>query len=370
MKRILFITMVMLGACNVGGTQISGRIENAEGVNIVLEHLTTTKAIPVDSVKADSKGQFSLKHEVKEEGFYRLRLAPNNFVLLLLSPEDKKVTINGNAIDFYRSYTVEGSAGSTQLKEMDSVLRKSFEQMDSLRKVFYNKQGDPDIAAIGQQLDATAKGIEEAKISFVKEFIDRYPNSLAQLSAVQALAIDQHYELYKTVSKNLESRKDNEYVKQFNGRVAELAARELAQKATAIGSPAPELNLTTPDGKPISLADFKGKITLIDFWASWCGPCRQENPNVVRMYNRFKNKGFEIFGVSLDKDKAAWEAAIAKDGLTWKHGSELNFWQSSFVPRYSIEGIPMTYLIDKDGIIIDKNLRGAQLEKRLEELLK
>lgn len=370
MRQLFLLAPVMLMACNVGGTQIRGTIANAGGAYVVLEHLTTTKAVPLDSVKADTDGSYKLSHEVKEDGFYRLRLAPNNFVILLLGPQDKDVTVNGNSFDFFRSYTVSGSAGSVLLKEVDTAFRRAYEQVDSLRKVFYANQGSPDIDAIAKGLDAQVSRIDTAKLRFVEKFIATNPTSLAQLSAVQGLPIDHQLELYRKVVKNLEGRSGSEYVKQLSARIAEQEARANADKATAIGSPAPALDLTTPDGRPITLADFKGKVTLIDFWASWCGPCRQENPNVVRMYDRFKDKGFEIYGVSLDKDKGAWQAAIAKDGLKWRHGSELNFWQSSFVPRYRIEGIPMTYLIDGNGIIIDKGLRGPALEQRLEQLLK
>ncbi len=110
-------------------------------------------------------------------------------------------------------------------------------------------------------------------------------------------------------------------------------------------------------------------MVLIDFWASWCGPCRQENPNVVKVYQKYKDKGFEIFGVSLDIEKGAWLQAIAADKLAWKHGSELAFWNSSFVKTYNIDGIPKTVLVDKNGIIIAKDLRGPQLEQKLAEVL-
>ena len=148
----------------------------------------------------------------------------------------------------------------------------------------------------------------------------------------------------------------------------DIKSKQQAQGRTAIGAQAPEIALLTPDGKPIKLSDFKGKITMIDFWASWCKPCRMENPNVVKVYNKYKSKGFEIFGVSLDQNGDKWVEAIAQDGLTWKHGSELKFWQSSFVPAYNLDGIPMTYLLDENGVIIAKGLRGAELEAKLQEI--
>lgn len=143
-----------------------------------------------------------------------------------------------------------------------------------------------------------------------------------------------------------------------------------------VGDKAPELKFKDPTGKERKLSDLKGKLVLIDFWASWCGPCRQENPNVVRTYNTYKGKtfkngrGFEVFSVSLDQDKNAWTKAIGQDGLVWEnHVSDLQFWRSEGARIYNVNSIPATFLVDGDGVIIAKNLRGATLEKTLSSLI-
>lgn len=133
---------------------------------------------------------------------------------------------------------------------------------------------------------------------------------------------------------------------------------------------APEIELVSPKGKLIKLSDFKGKLVLIDFWASWCGPCRKEMPNVIKIYSKFKNKGFEIYGVSLDQDKEKWMEAITKDGINWPQVSDLKYWDNVAARIYNVQGIPYTVLIDKDGKIIAKNLRGQELEKKIAEVLK
>lgn len=137
----------------------------------------------------------------------------------------------------------------------------------------------------------------------------------------------------------------------------------------SIGKPAPEISLPTPEGDIRNLSDLRGKIVLIDFWASWCRPCRMENPAVVAAYNKYKDKGFDILGVSLDRNKEQWVNAIAKDGLTWHHVSDLQFWQSEAAKTYSVNSIPYTVLVDAQGNVIAERLRGAALDRKLAELL-
>jgi peroxiredoxin len=152
----------------------------------------------------------------------------------------------------------------------------------------------------------------------------------------------------------------------FGTKLGEMVA---STAKTAIGQTAPDFTQNDPTGKPVSLSSFRGQYVLVDFWASWCGPCRQENPNIVKAYNTYKDKGFTILGVSLDKEKEAWEKAIVDDKLTWNHVSDLKFWENSAARLYNIQSIPASFLLDKEGKIIAKDLRGEALEAKLFELM-
>ena len=224
----------------------------------------------------------------------------------------------------------------------------------------------------------TQMGFETKDITkYLEAMVNRIPNgSIAQKNAlarmVYALEVGKHAAYPQLVEKYLAVSPNDP-----RANVLRQNAQQLAQKARAEaeanarfapGMTPPEIALKTPKGKTVRLSDMKGKVVMIDFWASWCGPCRRENPNVVKLYKKYKKKGFEILGVSLDKDKARWVQAIEKDQLDWVHVSDLKFWQSAAAADYGVRGIPATFLLDKDGKMIAKGLRGGALERKLEEI--
>jgi peroxiredoxin len=197
----------------------------------------------------------------------------------------------------------------------------------------------------------------------IEEFIKKQPSSIVSA-----------FVLYRYFSPNLSAEEVVKYTDLLDKSLAKTQYVKLlrdlpaALRTTEIGQQAPDFTLPDPSGKPVKLSDNFGKYLLVDFWAAWCGPCRRENPNVVRLHNKYKEKGFGVFGVSLDSKKEAWVKAIAKDELNWPQVSDLAFWDSAPAKLYGIRGIPGNVLLDPSGKIIARNLRGEELEKKLAEL--
>ncbi len=227
----------------------------------------------------------------------------------------------------------------------------------------YQKAAEADRPKFAEKF----KELQNEQKAVLAKFIKQNPQSFASLDAVRSFAgpSPNYYEvmpLFNSLSASIQNT--------GNGRNYKAALEKL--KVTSIGSVAPDFTQNDPSGKPISLSSFKGKYVLVDFWASWCGPCRQENPNVVKVYNQYKNKNFTVLGVSLDQPngKDAWLKAIKDDGLTWNHVSDLQFWNNEAAALYGVRAIPENFLIDPKGKIIAKDLRGAELEQTLAQVLK
>jgi thiol-disulfide isomerase/thioredoxin len=234
---------------------------------------------------------------------------------------------------------------------------------DSLNRLFGTIPQEQQASAL-PGLQAVYEQFMRAQTEQLMQLVEKNQDKIAIVTAAEQIEPDRDFASYEKISNYLAKNYSNSSV------ASQIINRANQLKKTAAGQPAPEINLPNPEGKNIPLSSLKGKVVLIDFWASWCGPCRKENPNVVKVYQQYKDKGFEVYSVSLDKDKNSWIEAIKKDGLIWpSHVSDLAYWNSSVVPQYGFTGIPFTVLIDKEGKIIAKGLRGAQLEEKLAALL-
>jgi peroxiredoxin len=368
-SRLFFPIIIIVSACTTNGdngnVKISGTISNVSGSNIVLEALHPTQTIPVDSAIVGSDGSFDLTANVAEPGFYRLKIANGQFIHIILQPKDD-ITIKADANTFSGNYEISGSPQSEALRKLNTNVQISQQSVNQLEQQFAEARNNnhPDLEGLQKSLQAEYLQLMAQREKDVMAFIDTNSGNLSQLAALGYLQEDDHFETYKKVSDDLYSKYPNsQYVVDLNNKVKEMAK-------IAIGSEAPDIAMKNPEGETISLSSLRGKYVLIDFWAAWCGPCRAENPHLVNVYNKYKDKNFEIFGVSLDANRDSWIKAIKDDKLPWPQVSDLQRWNSPVVKMYNISGIPFSVLLDPQGKIIAKGLRSAALDQQLSLIFK
>lgn len=370
-KSLVYIAgLVFLASCggkkNKEGFELKGTFTNTKGEMLFLEKLSGHQPVMVDSTEVDENGNFEFTNYIPKIGFYRIKVSPQNFAMLVLDSADK-VTVTGNLADLGNTYKVEGSPETRLFIEYNELARDRELRLDSLNKAFQLAMEGRNMDA--KRMDSLSKLFEGPYNAIMDvsnaELINKIKENTSMYSsiiAIQSLEPDKYPDVYKALDAGLMKKFPNDKnIQLFHDVVMSI-------QATGIGQEAPEINLKSPEGNNIALSSLKGKVVLIDFWASWCGPCRKEMPTVVKVYKRFKDKGFEIYGVSLDREKDRWVEAIQKDGITWPQVSDLMQWQSEVVKKYNIQSIPYTVLLDREGKIIAKSLRGEQLEKKLEEV--
>lgn len=314
------------------------------------------------SAPVDENGNFKLVATVKTADIFRLRLDDKNYMMLILTPGEK-ITLKTVGSKLGNDAYVAGSFHTqllySTMKSMQTFDNRKIEINKKFNEIQNSPMRDSLTGILVKQFQATDS---LQKIALIEQ-MEKHPASLAWIFFQDKLDISNDIEIVKKLdAAMLKAYPENQFVRERHKQV------ELESK-TAIGAMAPEIALPDADGKILKLSSLKGKVVLIDFWASWCGPCRKENPHVVNLYSKYRDKGFEIFSVSLDKEKSSWINAIAKDNLTWKnHVSDLKYWKSAAALEYGVSSIPYTVLIDKKGKIVAKKLRGEELEKKIMEL--
>ncbi len=367
MKSILFfivaISLSMMACGQKNQIFIKGKLNGTkEVIKLSLEKLGEKNFESVAQTQTNAKGTFEVKYTSDKTEIYRLQLDEKNFLTLILAPGEK-VELDLNYPQLKENPQVKGSPQSTLLYQVISETAKYSQKEDSIGQQIQvaqkTNQGMPE------NLIKAYMDNQEAKHAYFKQLASKNQDFLGWIFFAEELKNFEDVELLSMVDKSIYPKYD--YIP-YVGFLHQSFEVELA---TAIGMVAPDITLPTPDGSMLSLSSLKGKVVLLDFWASWCGPCRQENPHVVALYNECKDKGFDVFSVSLDKDKNAWINAIAKDQLSWKnHVSDLKYWQSEGAAIYGVTGIPFTVLLDRDGKIVAKRLRGDDLKQKVHELLK
>ncbi len=312
----------------------------------------------------DENGSFKLVAPITKTDIFRLRLDDKNYMMLILSPGEK-ISLKTHGSKLGGDALIEGSTQTQLLYNAMNATQLYESQKAALNQKYNEIQSSPDRDSQSAIIISEFRINDSLQKSTLKAQMEKNPSSLAWIFFQDKLDMTNDFDIIsKTDEAMFKAYPDNAFVIQHHQQVE-------VERKTAVGSLAPEIALTDPDGKIRKLSSLKGKVVLIDFWASWCGPCRKENPNVVNIYGKYHDKGFEVYSVSLDKDRASWLAAITKDNLSWpNHVSDLKYWKSEGAATYGVTSIPATFLIDKKGKIVAKKLRGEELENKVKELCK
>lgn len=362
---MIIIALLVLGACNrteeQQGFVVKGVIRNLNGSVLTLQELTPKGLVFIDSATVGPDGSFEFQGNVSERTFCEIQTQSGAAMVVVDSLSDIVVSIDANNPE---AFSVKGSPETEKLKRLLLLNNKYKALVKSIESKYAAYADNLPPVAVQNQIRAEFDSLINSHKVETQMLALELEQSLVPYFAANYLIPKPDYEFLKQV--------DSIYYPQFSKSkyAQELRKRVELLGRTAIGSIAPDIVLQDPFGKTVALSSLRGKTVLIDFWASWCLPCRQESPNLVKAYNKYKDRGFEVFSVSLDDNRDAWQKAINDDKLLWTHVSDLMKWNSSVVNMYNIESIPFTVLIDGEGRILAKKLRGEELDKKLAELLK
>lgn len=365
MKTFLITALLITPLLNYAQYEIKGSTSVHEnGKKIYLKKLIEEELTTIDSAQVNHQ-QFYFKGDKIDTQLAYLEFSSDNEVPIIqtfiLENGTIQVFIESNNIKF------SGTKNNEDFNKFNENVATISKEITDFQNANMEKFQTAAVKNDTQTLESLISEIETLQNKIVNEantFIDNNKDSYVSLLLLTPYGNQLTDEEFKTKYNNLSTE-----IKQTKiGK--EIASQIRKKEALAIGMKAPDFKAKTPKGKEISLYENLSKITIIDFWASWCGPCRQENPAVVKLYTKYKKKGLQIIGVSLDKDESKWKKAIADDKLTWIQISNLQFWKDPIAKLYNVESIPSVYILDQKGTIIAKDLRGAELEAKIAELLK
>jgi len=375
-RFILLVTSALLVfSCNKAGENeyiITGTIKGVDGKKVYLEVQDdmTGAFKTLDTVVVEG-GKFTIKGSAKESDINLIQIeSVEGKIPFILENGDIEMDINKDSLSLVKVTGTYNNDELTAYRELGSAIQKKMMkfQKDNMAKMNLAQQ-KKDTATI----NALSKEYFKFQKDFAaqsEEYVKKHPKSFISLLLIESF-FQQMVEPAKitTYFNGLDKElKANKHGKKIKSQL-DLINKPAAPAGVAVGAMAPDFSAPDPNGKMVSLKQCMGKVTLIDFWASWCNPCRAENPNNVAMYNEFHAKGLNIIGVSLDKDAAKWKEAIAKDKLTWPQISNLKYWDEPIRVTYGVESIPATFLLDANGTVVAKDLTGAALKAKVAELL-
>jgi peroxiredoxin len=363
---VIFFCAVAFTACKPKDAFVlSGEVENPNSIKkiFLLEIDTAGRPIKIDSAALSDQNKFSFKHATPYPNLYKLQVGGTMFDLIAQNGDD--ITFKTNALDTTNRYELTGSEDSEKIQDFNKLSNKFGKVTEDILAEYNSKiklQPTEQSALFDVAAEKFKKNQKEYYV-VVTKFMNDNKSSLAGFFASTALdPIACEPELIKYA---------DEIRGKFNGNIAvdQFVKKMDYAKPLSVGHKAPDFMLVDEVYKPVRVSDFKGKYLMIDFWASWCAPCRKENPNVVKMYAKFKDEGLNILGVSLDEKREDWQRAIAADHLTWRQVSEFKNFNGPIVRMYHVEAIPSNFILDKEGNIVAKNITGADLEDFLNKTL-
>jgi len=380
---IALISLILASSWQCGRNNsftVNGHLLGAENDTISLEEMGDKGINSISTIYTDDNGFFSFTDTAENPRFLLLKINNNYISLLVLN--EQTIQVSADMADLNASFSVEGSPESELIWELNKEMQRATKKLDSLGTIYESQQAKgvgPDAETWFQR---KFQDLLNQQKDYIKSFINDHYDSPASLMALshqigrQAVlnpATDFAYFAKVDSALSLQYPESKMVATLHNwvvGRQQQQIINAAQQNSAGIGAQAPEVKLPNPEGKIIALSSFRGKYVLLDFWAAWCSPCRRENPTLVRVYDKFNEKGFEIFQVSLDKTHEDWVRAIKTDRLNWTHVSDLKYWGSPIAKLYYVKSIPANFLIDPEGKIVATNLRGNALEDKLNEIFK
>lgn len=360
---------------------IHGKLKNSLGEKVILQQLKTDSIKPLDSVTVDENGEFTFKHKPQGISFYLLKISSDNFITLL-ADRGEKIEFNGNAHQLAVDYSVSGSAGSGLLCALNDHTRKNFRKTDSLYKIQLLHQDSADFPQVKQQVDSAYETVFQDQQRYIQNFIRKNRTSLASLIAIyqvfgrqKVLNERDHFNYFKMLDSTLFLiYPQNDYVLELHARVKDIekAKAEKMQYLARLdsGMMAPDIKMKNIGGYPQHLSSLKGRATLVLFWAASSPPSIKALDQFKWMYKKYREKGFQVYAVSLDKTRRDWEFAVSENHLGWINVGDLQSWDSPVVRDYCIDTIPFAVLIDKEGRILKRGISGEELPYWLYKIYK